>query len=211
MESVYLTSLLTANVVVSIIVNGAIISAIFALALVRLMGAKSPQSKIVQQHLRMPIKEWIWKTLSSGAIYLVLFILFGFAVYGPLAMALDKAAYAAEQAAIPASAAALVFPLEFLRGIIWTALAIVASVSLSFSWKKTALVVGLLLAVPLSLSIFLSNTIVPGLQVAHFVELFGENLVFGIMAVWILHLHSRLTASGINEPANITSSKITVS
>ena len=103
------------------------------------MSAKSPQSKIVQQHLRMPIKEWIWKILSSGAIYLVLFILFGFAVYGPLASALDKTAYAAEQAAIPASAAALVFPLEFLRGIIWTALAIVASVSLSFRLEEDSI------------------------------------------------------------------------
>ena len=86
----------------------------------------------------MPTVEWIWKIFCSGAIYLVLFILFGLAVYGPLATALDKAAYVAEQAAIPASAAALVFPLEFLRGLIWTALAIVASISLSFNWKKTS-------------------------------------------------------------------------
>ena len=90
MESVYLTSLLTENLVVSIMVNGAVISAVFAFALVRLMGGKSMQSKIAQDRLRMPTKEWIWKILSSGVIYLVLFILFGFAVYGPLAMALDK-------------------------------------------------------------------------------------------------------------------------
>jgi hypothetical protein len=212
MESVYLTSLLTANVVASILVNGAIISGVFAFALVELVGSrKSTESNVVQNRLRMPTTEWIWKILCSGAIYLVVFILFGLAVYGPLATTLDKAAYVAKQAAIPASAAALVFPLEFLRGLIWTILAIVASISLPFSWRKTALVVGLLLAVPLSLNIFLSSAIVPGLQIAHFVELFGENLVFGIIAVWILHPRSRLSAPGINESAHIASDKITVS
>ena len=43
MESVYLTSLLTTNVVESIIVNGAIISGVFAFALVEIMGGKSTQ------------------------------------------------------------------------------------------------------------------------------------------------------------------------
>ena len=194
MEAFYLTSLLTANTVESIFVNGAIISGVFAFALVRLLTPKQMQNKMASKRLAMSRREWTWKILASGAVYLLLFILVGFAIYGPIATQLDHAAYVSEQASIPASAAGLVFPLEFLRGIFWTILAIVVTVSLSFTWKKTALVAGLLLAVPMSFSIFLSTTIVPALQVAHFVELFVENLIFGLAAVWILQLYSRLTA-----------------
>jgi len=191
LESVYLTSLLKTNVVFEILLNGAIVSLVFSAVLVRLFGRSI---EIVQNRLKMPAREWVWKILTSAAIYLLMFILFGFAVYGPIASALDKVAYVAEQASIPSSAAGLVFPLEYLRGVIWACLAAVAAFSLPFNWKRTALVVGLVLAIPLSFSIFLSNAITPSLQVAHFVELFCENLAFGIACVWVLHLRSRLTA-----------------
>ncbi|MDA4111590.1 MAG: hypothetical protein OK439_03565, partial [Thaumarchaeota archaeon] len=191
-ESVYLKTILGASAVVSLLVNGAIVSGVFAFALVELLAKEKPEPEIVHNRLTMPRKEWAWKILCSGALYLLLFIVFGLAIYAPLARAIDPSAYASEQASISASAAGLVFPLEFLRGIIWTTLAVLATFSLPYDWKKTSVVVGLLLAVPISVSVFLSSAIVPGLQVAHFAELFGENLVFGIAAVWILHLHSRL-------------------
>ena len=146
----------------------------------------------------MPRKEWIWKIVGSGAVYLFLFIVVGVVIYTPIAKLLDASAYASEQASLPASAAGLVFPLELLRGIVWATLAAVAAVSFPFNWKKTALAAGLLLAVPVSTSIFLSNAIVPSLQLAHFVELFVENFLLGVIAVWVLQLHSRLSALPID-------------
>jgi hypothetical protein len=201
MESLYLASVLTIGTVESIIVNGAVISGVFAFVAVRLLGPTETRTKGVAKRLAMPLQEWIWKILACGAVYLFLFIVIGFAVYGPIASYLNHAAYLAEQSSIPVSAAGLVFPLEFVRGVIWTALAIVSAISLPFTWRKTALTVGLLLALPVSLSIFLSGAIAPGLQAAHFVELLVENLIFGIIAVWFLHLRSRLTILSGNESA----------
>lgn len=109
----------------------------------------------------------------------------------PLGKMLDPAAYAQEQSTA-SSAATLVFPIELLRGALWALFAAPAVLALPFGWKKTGLVVGVLMASPLALTLFLSTTMATGLQVAHAGEIFGENLVFGLALVSILRIHSRL-------------------
>jgi hypothetical protein len=193
MEAVYLPSLLTMNTVFSLLVNGAIISGIFAAALVLVLGGRRVQTRTATKRLAMHAREGAWKIIGAGVSYLVLFFLFGFAVYMPLARLLDPVALAAEQSAVPASAA-WIFPLEVIRGVIWVFIAVPAIIALPFGWRKTAVIIGLLFAVPVSGSIGLSTTIASGLIPAHLVEVFGENFVFGALAVWILHLRSRLPA-----------------
>jgi hypothetical protein len=191
-ESLYLTSLLTAGVVVSLFVNGAIVSAIFAVALVRVLGRSGMQSDMMTQgRLAMNVKEWVWKIIVAGVAYLFLFIVVGFAVYRPIAMLLNPVAFAQEQGAI-APSAALVLPVETFRGMLWALLAVPAIIAIPFSWRKTAVIIGLLFALIQSGNIFLTTVITPGLQIAHFAELFVENLIFGIIVVWILNVHSRL-------------------
>ena len=190
-ETVYLGSLLSASTVLSLLVNGAISSAIFAAALIWTYGGKKVRFTSLAR-LQMPLREWAWKIAVSAGVYLILFIGFGALVYAPLGKALDSVAFAQEQAAA-ASMAVLVFPTELLRGALWTVLAACAAIALPFGWKKTGVVVGLIMAVPLSLSQFLSTAESMGLQLAHTGEIFGENMVFGLVLVWILHAHSRLS------------------
>jgi len=189
-ESVYLGSLLSASTVISLLVDGAITSAIFAPALVWAFGGGKVDG-VSSPRLQMPRKEWAWKIVASSGVYLLLFIVFGLVVYAPLGRALDPVAYAQEQATA-STAAALVFPIELLRGGLWALLAVPAILALRFGWKKTGLVIGLLMAVPLSLTQFLATTMAVGLQVAHAGEIFGENLAFGVALVWILGARSRL-------------------
>jgi hypothetical protein len=189
-ESVYLGSLLSASTVVSLLVNGAITSSIFAAALVWAFGSGKIEG-VTGARLRMPGKEWVWKIVASAGVYLLLFIVFGLVVYAPLGRALDPVAYAQEQATASTSAA-LVFPIELLRGALWALLAVPAILALRFGWKKTGLVIGLLMAVPLAMTQFLATSMAAGLQVAHAGEIFGENLVFGLALVWILRARSRL-------------------
>jgi len=189
-ESVYLGTLLSASTLVSLLVNGAITSTIFAVASVWAFGGGKMEG-VSSARLQMPGKEWAWKIVASAGAYLLLFIVFGLFVYAPLGRALDPVAFAQEQATA-STAAALVFPIELLRGALWALLAVPAILGLTFGWKKTGLVVGLLMAVPLSMTQFLATTMVVGLQVAHASEIFGENLAFGLALVWILRVHSRL-------------------
>ena len=76
-------------------------------------------------------------------------------------------------------------------------LAVPAILALPFGWRKTAVIIGLLFAVPMSGSIGLSTAVAPGLIPAHLLKMFGENFVFGASAVWILHLRSRLPAISV--------------
>ena len=192
-ESVYLGSLLSANTVFNLLLNGAIISVVFSGALVLAWKGKATQEKLQNIRLQMDRREWVWKVVVSAAVYLLLFMVFGLVLYMPLGKALDPAAFAQEQSTASA-AGALVFPVELIRGALWALLAVPAIMALPFGWKKTGVIVGLLLAVPLALTQFLATSMTVGLQIAHCGEIFGENLVFGMLLLWILHMHSRLPA-----------------
>jgi hypothetical protein len=190
-EWVYLGSLLPANTVFSLLVNGAITSAVFAGALVWALGGKVMQEGLRRIRLQMDLGEWAWKIVASAAIYLLVFMVFGLVVYMPLGKALDPVAFAQEQSTA-STAAALVFPVELIRGALWVLLAVPAIIALPFGWKKTGVIMGLLLAVPLILTQFLATTMTFGLQNAHSGEIFGENMVFGVLLLWVLRVHSRL-------------------
>ena len=189
-EAVYLGSLLPASTVVRLLINGAITSSVFAGGLVWAFGAHVPSSA-PSGRLLMPGKEWAWKIGASAGVYVLFFVLFGLVVYAPLGKAIDPTGYASEQA-IASTAAGLVLPVELLRGALWSLLAIPAILDLPFAWRKTGVLVGLLLAVPLALTQFLATSMPVGLQVAHSFEILGENLAFGLALAWILQIHSRL-------------------
>jgi hypothetical protein len=193
-ETFFLGGILPANMVPTLLVNGAITSAIFAAALAWVLGSREMQGGMGSTRLKMPGKEWAWKILVSAVVFLLLFFAFGFIVYMPLGKALDPVAYTQEQSSIASNTASLVFPIELLRGALWALFAVPAIIALPFGWKKTGVIVGLLMAVPLALSQFLSTTMTIGLQIAHTAEILGENMVFGFLLVCVLRLHSRLPA-----------------
>jgi len=187
MESIYLGGILSAKMVTGILANGAISSAVFAAVLVWVLGKKGGEVP-KRARLAMRGRDWAWKIVGSGAVYVLLFVLFGFAIYYPLARALDPAGLASEQS-IASSSATLILPVEVVRGAIWALLAVPAIAALRLDRRRTALTVGMLFAVPMSGSILLSTTMAPGLQMAHLAEVFGENLAFGLLVTWILHPH----------------------
>jgi hypothetical protein len=193
METVYVGSVLPPSTAAALLVNGAISSSLFSGAIVWAFRSGRMPGGAWSDRLKMGAREWTWKLVVSGAVYLLLFVLFGLAVYDPIAKALDPTAFAKEQASV-STAAALVFPVEFLRAVFWALLAVPAILALPFGWKKTGVVVALLMSLPVSLSLFLSNSMTVGLQIGHFFETFGEITVFGFLVVWLLHVHSRLPA-----------------
>lgn len=191
MESVYLGPLLPANVALGLVVYGGIRSAIFTLVLVWAFGRRGTQSVLTSPRLVMRIWEWAWKIVAAGVVWMLLFIFFGAVVYLPLAALLDPAGLAQEQAA---NLPLWTLPFQTIRGAIWILIGVPAIIALGAGWRKTAMTIGLLFAVPMSANLLLPIGMSNGLVIAHFLEVFGENFVFGVLAVWILHLGSKLPA-----------------
>ena len=54
-------------------------------------------------------------------------------------------------------------------------------------WWETGLAVALLFSVLMGANLLRPTGLPVGLQVAHLVEVFGENLLFGWIVVWLLH------------------------
>jgi len=54
-------------------------------------------------------------------------------------------------------------------------------------WWETGLAVALLFSVLMGGNLLRPTGLPVGLQVTHLVEVFGENLIFGWIVVWLLH------------------------
>ncbi len=188
METMYLGSILPISVALGLIVNGGVVSSLYAAFLVQIFPNATTNDQT--NNMRVPIraKGLAFKIVGGSLLYLMFFMIFGLAVYMPVARFLDPIALSQEQGIVATGSATWVIPIELLRGAVWVVLAVPVVLSLSYNWKRTALIVAILFAVPVSAGLLLSSGMTLGLIVAHFAELFLENVVFGVCVAWILQL-----------------------
>ncbi len=209
-EAVYLPEALPPDLVVKLVVNGAITAAVFSVLAVLIHGRMERVEEPQETNLRliMPWTQWVWKLALIGFSWVVLFILFGALVFLPLA---GRLAPAALEEYTNMEMPAWILPFQALRAVLWTALTLpvirmmrehalpvpsVAEGSLSKEpalslpkgrWWETGLAVALLFSVLMGANLLRPTGLPVGLQVAHLVEVFGENLLFGWIVVWLLH------------------------
>ena len=190
LETVYVPNVLPPSSLSSLLANGAIVAGAFSAALVVLLGRAKRAAAQPTGAEPSTSRLGFGRVGIAALVYLLLFILVGIVVYDPLARVMDSSALAAEQGAIPASAASLVFLIELLRGGLWTLLAIPAIHSLPTPWRANGLLVGLLFAVPVAGAVGLSTTIAAGLVPAHIAEIVVENLLFGVTLAWLFRVRT---------------------
>jgi hypothetical protein len=185
-EAIYLPETLPSDLVVRLVVNGAITAALFAFSVVLIHGrmkrGKEPQES--NSRLVMPWTQWIWKLALIGLSWVVLFILFGALVFLPLAGQLAPAVLD-EYASLEMPA--WVLPFQALRAMLWAVLALPVIRMMKGPWWETGLAVALAFALLMGGNLLRPTDMQIGLQAAHLVEVFGENLVFGWVIVWLLH------------------------
>jgi len=190
LESVYLGPLFPVAAAVRVIIDGAIRGVLFSAACVLLLAPLNVRLPVAQsRRLVMSKGEWTWKLIVSGIFWMLLFILFGFAVYIPLAGYLDPVGLAKEQSI---NLPAWTLPFQAIHGVIWVALTIPMMKMLRVEWKRTALLVAALYGILSVGNLLVPTGMSPGLQAAHSAEILGESFAFGIVAVWLFHLGSRL-------------------
>jgi len=201
-EAVYLPEALPLDLVVRLVVNGAITAAVFSVLAVLIQGRMSgvlstvlslpkglskgggEEPQEANRRLVMPWTQWVWKLALIGFSWVVLFILFGALVFLPLA---GRLAPAALEEYTNMEMPAWILPFQALRAVLWAALTLPVIRMMRGRWWETGLAVALLFSVLMGGNLLRPTGLPVGLQVAHLVEVFGENLLFGWIVVWLLH------------------------
>jgi hypothetical protein len=182
----YLVDIVPAEIIPKLFLMGAITAALFSpLAVLiygRIKGAEESQEP--NQRLVMPWKEWVWKLMLIAVIYLVIYFLFGLFVFRPLAGEAFQEYYGDLQ--LPA----WIFPFQLLRGLIFTALALLVIRMMKGRWWEAGLAVGLFFSVLMSAQLLLPGGVMPDrIRMSHFVEILSSNFLFGWIVVWLLNRH----------------------
>ncbi|MCD6341959.1 MAG: hypothetical protein J7L83_03795 [Thaumarchaeota archaeon] len=185
----YLVEIVSAEMLPKFFAQGAVTALLFSPVLV-LVHERMRKSEALQGsggRLIMPKKEWAWKLASIAVIYVITYILFGMLVFRPLAGKAFEEYYAGLQ--LPW----WILPFQAVRGLMWAAIAILVVRMMRGSWWEAGLTTSLLFSVLMSSSLLIPTEIMPeSIRIAHFVEIFSSNFLFGWIAVWLLHLRGRI-------------------
>ena len=190
---VFLGGRLSQGLLSALFAQGFIMAALFSPLAVLIMG-KMKKSSIPQEphtHLAMPFKEWVWKLVVIGAIYVILYTLFGYFVAwkSPAIQAYygghDPGSLFVHLANVWNAAPGILF-FQFFRGLLWLLFAL----PVIQMHRGRKLEVGVTLAVLLassSLLLLMPNPYMPA-EVAriHLIEIFSSNFIFGFVAGLII-------------------------
>ena len=148
--------------------------------------------------------EWTWKTAVGGLVFLSLYYLFGYFVAwkNPLLRdfygGTDPGSFFAQMASIVESTPWML-PFQYLRSLLWVALAVLVIRMMKGSWWQVALAVSMLFTVPAIYLLFPNPMMPDAVRMAHLVETAPYQFLFGWFVVW---LFSRLGAGRLSaQPA----------
>jgi len=178
---------------------GFLFSFLYAPLLVLLAGNRR-QSEFTAPKVKVNGSESVIKFIIAALIYVVLYFTFGYfiawqspalrAYYGGgnsngFLMQLNETWRATPW----------LFPFQFLRGLLWTLLALPIIRMLRGQRLEKAVVVGLLFAVVTS-QLLLPNPLMPyEVRMRHLVETASSNFLFGCIVVWLLNSKDAETAA----------------
>lgn len=193
-ESAVFLTRLPAGMLPRLFLMGALIAAPFAALAVLILGKRKASVSDAEENSRlvMPGSEWTWKLAVIAAAYVILYFTFGYFIawkspavreyYGGT----DPGGFMAQMGTVLRDTPWLI-PLQILRAMCWTLLALPVVRSLKGQWQETALSTGFLFAVLMSAPLLIPNPYMPEpVRVAHLVETASSNFIFGVFVGWLL-------------------------
>lgn len=177
-----------------LVLAGFLFSFLYVLLLVLLLG-KRKQTEFAAFAMRMSSSEWVIRFSIAAFIYVILYFTFGYFIAWQSAAL--RAYYGGgnsnsflTQLHETWRAMPWLFPFQFLRGLLWTILALPIIRTIRGQRLEKALVVGLLFAV-VTLQLLLPNPFMPyEVRMRHLVETASSNFLFGCLVVWLLSKHA---------------------
>jgi hypothetical protein len=189
-ETAYFITRLPPGLLPRLFVAGVIIAAVFAPLAVLILGKARSQTNETSR-LKMTVSVWIAKSFAIVIAYLFLYFTFGYFIAWK-----NEAVRAYYGGSDPGSfvthitnllrAEPLLFLLQVVRALLWTAIAVPVIKMMKGEWWETGLAVAVLFAVMTS-QLLLPNPLMPDeVRMVHLVETATSNFLFGWLVVLIL-------------------------
>jgi hypothetical protein len=134
---------------------------------------------------------WLWKLPLLGIIFLMIFVLTGLFVFQPTAMFLEPEAAPSYFEEFQPKNPGEVLLFQVFRGIIWVVLSVPIITSLQNSRWKNALLVAMFYALVMAPLNLVPNGLPVGIRIAHALEVFIGNSIYGLVIVLLLCYSSR--------------------
>lgn len=193
-ETAFFVTRLPPGMLPRLFLSGAIIAALFSSLAVLILGKRRSNPTISDRHSRldMPAGEWVGKISLIVIAYLVIYFTFGYfiawknvavrAYYGGS----DPGSFLAQMSSVLRDTP-LLLPLQAVRAILWTAIAVPVIRMMEGQWWETGLAVALLFAVVMNSQLLLPNPFMPQeVRMVHLLETATSNFLFGWLTVLIL-------------------------
>jgi len=193
-ETAYFLTRLPPGMLPRIFVAGAMTAALFSMLAVVVLGKRRQVvlEKEGRSQLQMPFGEWVWKQAMIAVAYVILYFTFGYfiawkspavrAYYGGS----DPGSFLAQMNNVLRDTPWLL-PLQVVRAMLWTALAVLVIRMMNGRFWEVGLVVALLFAVVMNTQLLIPNPFMPAeVRMVHLVETASSNFLFGWLVVWVL-------------------------
>lgn len=192
-ETAYFVTRLPPGMLPRLFLAGAVTAALFSALAVLVMGKRRHDGPYKEGGSRrnMPLSEWAWKQSLIVVAYLVIYFTFGYfiawkspavrAYYGGS----DPGSFFTQMSIVLRDTPWLL-PLQVVRAMLWTALAVLVIRMMKGRWWEIGLVVGLLFAVP-NAQLLIPNPFMPAeVRMVHLLETASSNFLFGWLLVCVL-------------------------
>ncbi len=173
---------------------GLVFSAVFAPLAVLILGKRRADytSNEDDSRPRLSVAQWIPKLILIAVVYVTLYFTFGYfiawkspavrAYYGGT----DPGSFGPQMLSVWRESPWLV-PLQILRAMLWTALAVPILRMMSGHWWEPGLAVALMFSVVMNSQLLLPNPLMPQeVRMMHLLETASSNFLFGWILSWLL-------------------------
>ncbi len=193
-ETAFFITTLPPGMLPRLFLSGAIIAALFSPLAVLILGKRRSNLPESDKHFRLDMSagHWVGKLSLIVIVYVVIYFTFGYfiawknpavrAYYGGS----DPGSFSAQIRSVLRDTP-LLLPLQVVRAILWTAIAVPVIRMMKGRWWETGLAVALLFAVVMNSQLLLPNPLMPQeVRMVHLLETATSNFLFGWLMVLVL-------------------------
>ena len=193
-ETAFFVTRLPSGMLTRLFLAGAIIASLFALLAVLILGKRKsdPAQGPKERRLKFAAGEWLVKLLVIVVSYIVIYFTFGYFIawkseaVRDYYAGTDPGSFLAQMRSVVRNTP-LLLPLQALRALLWTAIAVPVIRMMAGEWWEAALAVALLFGVVMTSPLLLPNPFMPEeVRMVHLLETATSNFLFGWLLVLVL-------------------------